>query len=142
MPAGIDQALEEAQRLEEETGPFAPTFCHNDLAAENWIYDGTKMWLIDWEYAGIGNPMFELACLSGHCFLTTEMEKELIRCYQGHYTDETMRKLKMFKVVSLLRGVCWGLIETAISDLNVDYHQYAADKLEAYYVARKEVDNR
>ena len=139
MPAGLDEALDESQRFERKIGPFFPTLCHNDVLAANWIDDGARMWLVDWEYAGVGNPMFDLANLSANFRFTTEMDEELLRCYHGDVTAKAMQELKVIKTVSLLREVLWALIQTAISDLDFDYHQYAADNLELYYAARKDL---
>ena len=139
MPAGIDEMLEDLTQLERMMGQFVPTFCHNDPYPTNWLIDGANMWIIDWEHAGIGNPMYDLGYLSVTFGFTTELDEQLIRCYQGEVTDKVMRDLKVMKTVALLRGVLWGLIRSVTSEVNFDFRKHAADRFEAYHALRKEL---
>lgn len=140
MPHGIEDAMEDVKRLERQMGPFVPTLCHNDVLAANWIFDGSRMWLVDWEYSGIGNPMFDLGNLSHNSRFPHSMDQALLKSYFGRVTRRKMGELKTMKAVSSLRECLWSLIQTVISDLDFDYHEYAADNLEAYHAFLKEVE--
>src|SRR5262249_43134553 len=63
-PVEIDTLLDDARRLSHRIAPFRPTLCHNDLLLANLIDDGRGLWLVDWEYAGIGHLLFDLANLA------------------------------------------------------------------------------
>ncbi|MDP6709504.1 MAG: choline/ethanolamine kinase family protein, partial [Alphaproteobacteria bacterium] len=65
-------------RLEAGVGPIRPVFCHNDLLAANLIDDGERLWLIDWEHAGISSPLFDLANLSSNNGLAASQETWLL----------------------------------------------------------------
>ena len=132
MPKGLSHAINEVELLENEIGPFIPTLCHNDVLAANWIFDGSKMWLIDWEYAGVGNPMFDLGNLAHNSEFTESMDKALLNAYFGKYNNKVIKEFKIMKAVSALRECLWSLIQTKISDLDFDFHKYAADNLHAY----------
>jgi len=139
MPNGLNRAIGEVELLENQVGSFIPTLCHNDVLAANWIFDGSKMWLIDWEYAGIGNRMFDLGNLAHNAGFTENMDKALLKSYFGKYNDKVLREFKIMKAVSGLRECLWSLIQTKISDLNFDFHKYAADNLQAYNTFLKQL---
>jgi thiamine kinase-like enzyme len=132
MPKGLSHAIDEVELLENEVGPFIPTLCHNDVLAANWIFDGSKMWLIDWEYAGIGNPMFDLGNLAHNSGFEEDMDRALLEVYFGKYNNKLITEFKIMKAVSALRECLWSLIQTKISDLDFDFHEYATDNLHAY----------
>ena len=139
MPNGLNRAIGEVELLEKQIEPFIPTLCHNDVLAANWIFDGSKMWLIDWEYAGIGNRMFDLGNLAHNSGFTENMDKALLESYFGKYNDKVIREFKIMKAVSGLRECLWSLIQTKISDLNFDFQEYAADNLQAYNTFLKQL---
>ncbi|MBI4585940.1 MAG: phosphotransferase [Planctomycetes bacterium] len=140
LPADLDRLLEDARRLSRLLSPFHPALCHNDLLAANLIDGGRRLWLVDWEYAGIGNPLFDLAGVSGNCALTPELEKTLLRAYFERLSRKILCELRILKTVSLLREALWGLIQTRASDLDFDYVKYAGDNFAAYKNARKQLE--
>ena len=59
MPEDIDELLlAESRQLSDQMAPFVPALCHNDLLPSNIIADDRRVWLVDWEYAGLGHPLF------------------------------------------------------------------------------------
>ena len=56
LPEGIDELLKDARIPVRRIGPFLPALCHNDLLPANLIWSDGRLWLIDWEYAGMGHP--------------------------------------------------------------------------------------
>ena len=137
LPAGLNDALEEAIQIAREVAPFRPVLCHNDLLAANLIDDGERLWLIDWEYGGIGNPLFDLANLSSNCELSSEQDRAFLESYRGRCSDGDIHDLNILKVLSLLRESLWALVQTRASHLEFDYAKYALEKLDAYHAARK-----
>ena len=83
LPAEIDDLLEDTRRLSHRIAPFRPVPCHNDLLPANLIDDGRSLWLVDWEYAGIGHPLFDLANLAANAALDDDQELGLLTAYRG-----------------------------------------------------------
>ena len=51
---------------------------HGDLIPNNFIHDGQRLWLIDWEYAGLGHPAVDLAMIASNFELNDQQTQELI----------------------------------------------------------------
>ena len=83
LPGDVDECLEDARRLSRQLAPFVPVLCHNDLLASNIIADDGRVWLVDWEYAGMGHPLFDLACASANCDFSDSQEAALLAGYRG-----------------------------------------------------------
>lgn len=138
VPADMDDLLADATELERRIEPFRPVLCHNDLLAANLIEDDQRMWLVDWEYAGMGHPLFDLAGLSGNCGLDEAQERFLLEAYLGTPPQRrTVVELQILKTISLLRESLWAVIQTVASEIEFDYTTYARDNLTAYRAARQ-----
>lgn len=138
LPEDIDELSSDAGQRSRAIRPFQPTLCHNDLLAANILDDGNRVWLVDWEYAGMGNPLFDLASVAGNCQLDAAAEETLLRAYRGRYDPVDHREIKTLKLASLLREALWGVLQTVSSDLDFDYESYASDYFAAYRRARME----
>ena len=136
LPDDIEELLDDSRRLSNHISDYQPTLCHNDLLAANIMDDGKKLWLVDWEYAGIGNPLFDLASIAANCRLNDEREAELIEAYFGSVLESIVRELQILKTVSLLREALWAVIQTVKSEIDFDYVKYATDNFDAYKRAR------
>jgi len=90
------------------------------------------LWVVDWEYAGVGNPLFDLASVSANCDLSTELESVILEAYFGQNSPDVMRELQILKTVSLLREALWAVIQTVKSQIDFDYGAYAADNFAAF----------
>jgi thiamine kinase-like enzyme len=134
LPDDLDAMLEDAGRLSQRIAPFRPVLCHNDLIPANLIDDGQRLWLVDWEYAGVGNPLFDLANVSANAELGADHEAALLAAYRetAEADPRDLAELRVFKAASLLREALWGAIQSVASDLDVDYRRYASDNLAAY----------
>ena len=141
LPDDIEELLNDSRRLSHQISVYQPTLCHNDLLAANIMDDGDKLWLVDWEYAGIGNPLFDLASVAANCRLNDEREAELIEAYLGSVAESIVRELHILKSVSLLREALWAVIQTVKSEIDFDYVKYATDNFEAYKRARVTLSN-
>ena len=140
LPETIDSVLEDMIWLSEEISPFRPALCHNDVLAANILDDGDRLWLVDWEYGGMGNPLFALAGVCGNCGLEREEEVLLLSAYFGREDAAVAREVRILKAVSLLRETLWAVIQTIASDIDFDYVTYAAELFEAYSRARQDLN--
>ena len=140
LPETIDSVLEDMSWLSEEISPFRPALCHNDVLAANILDDGDRLWLVDWEYGGMGNPLFDLAGVCGNCGLEREEEVLLLSAYFGREDAAVAREVRILKAVSLLRETLWAVIQTVASDIDFDYVSYAAELFEAYSRARQDLN--
>jgi thiamine kinase-like enzyme len=104
--------------------------------AANLIDDGRRLWLVDWEYAGVGHPLFDLANASANASFSDDQDRAWLEAYRGRLDPKDLTELQIFKAVSHLRESLWSTIQTVASDIDFDYQQYAATNLEAYRDAR------
>lgn len=100
---------------------------HHDLLAANLIDDGSRLWLIDYEYCGFGTGMFDLANLSSNNNFTAEESAQLLDAYFGHPpSDAILRSHAAMEAASLLREALWSLVSVPHLDRpGVDYAAYA-----------------
>ena len=140
LPENIDSVLEDIAWLAREVSPFRPSLCHNDVLAANILDDGDHLWLVDWEYGGMGNPLFDLAGVCGNCGLEPRDEALLLSAYFGREDPVVAREVRILKAVSLLRETLWAVIQTIASDIDFDYVTYAAELFEAYSRARQDLN--
>jgi thiamine kinase-like enzyme len=120
------EAKEIAERIEARRGPVESRPCHNDLLAANFISKGERLWLVDWEYAGMGDPAFDLANFAVNNGLDDDADGELLEAYGG--ADPSVHVLMRF--ISDFREAMWGLVQQAVADLDFDFAGYAAEHFE------------
>ena len=104
--------------------PFRPRLCHNDLLNGNFLDDG-RLRILDWEYAGMGDPFFDLANFAVHHGFSDDQERFLLECYFGEATPPRFARLKLMKVMSDFREAMWGMVQIGISELDFDFRGYA-----------------
>jgi thiamine kinase-like enzyme len=99
------------EELEKTVGEIQLVFGHNDLLAANFIDDGKRLWLFDWDYAGYNTALFDLANLSSNNALSSKQENWILETYhQQPVTDRLRRRLAAMKCVSLLRETLWSIV--------------------------------
>jgi thiamine kinase-like enzyme len=126
----LDALAAKNAQLEKALGPVTIVFGHNDLLAANLIDDGTRLWLIDWDYAGFNTPLFDLANLASNNELTPDLEDTLLGGYFGGHADADLRRgFAALKCASLLRESLWGAVSRFTSAIEFDYSGYARDHL-------------
>lgn len=127
IPPAFDQAHTVAARIEEAFGaaPIPPTTCHNDLLNANFLLDGDHTWIVDYEYAGMGDLFFDLGNLSINNGLSPEAQEMLLRLYFGQVEDVHRARLALMRVMSDFREAMWGVLQQALSSLDFDYVGYA-----------------
>jgi len=101
-----------------------PCPCHNDLLNGNFL-DAGQLYVLDWEYAGMGDPYFDLGNFSDHHGLSEDQDEWLLKCYFGEVTSKQSAHLKIMKALSDLREATWGLVQIGISKLDFDFREYA-----------------
>ncbi|MCZ4281929.1 choline kinase family protein [Kiloniella laminariae] len=122
--------LEMAAELETAVGQIDLVFGHNDLLAANFMDDGKRLWLIDWDYAGYNSPLFDLGGLVSNSGLGSDSENWLLEQYfEQPVTDELYRKYAAMKCASLLRETLWSMVSEVHSDIDFDFRQYTRDNL-------------
>lgn len=126
----IPGLIEKAARLEQAAGPFEIVFGHNDLLAANLLDDGTRLWLIDWDYAGFNTPLFDLGGLASNNELSPAEEKTMLELYyERPLTDALLHRYEAMKCGSLLRETMWSMISEIHSTIAFDYAAYTAENL-------------
>jgi thiamine kinase-like enzyme len=107
--------------------PIEPRPCHNDLLNANFIDDGTRIRIIDWEYAGMGDPFFDLGNFSINHELSADQDAYLLAAHDGGtVAPARLARLTLMRVVSDFREAMWGVLQQGISTLDVDFVAYAA----------------
>ncbi len=126
--------------LERNVGNIKLVFGHNDLLAANFIDDGDKIWLLDWEYAGYSPAIFDLANLSSNNQFSENHDDWIMeKYYQKTVTDEMRLRLRSMKCASLLRETLWSIIQEFHSDLGIDYQKYTEENLDRFNVAYRDL---
>ncbi|MDQ1510093.1 MAG: hypothetical protein QOG50_1937 [Actinomycetota bacterium] len=121
-----ERAAEYAREIEAAFGvtPEPRVPCHNDLNTANWIADGDRLWLLDWEYAGMNERFFDLGAMTANNEMDADSEAALLVAYFGERTPRRAARLALMKVLSDFREAMWGQVQQAISVLDIDYDQY------------------
>jgi thiamine kinase-like enzyme len=124
--AKIVVAIAEALPLRE------PAPCHNDLLHGNLLgVAGGGVLLVDWEYAGMGNPLFDLGNLAVNNEFDEDTEQHLLRAYFGEPPRPAdAAALRLMRVMSDAREAMWGVVQAAVSDLDFDFAAYSAKHFE------------
>ena len=123
--------LELAAALECRQLPLPIVFGHNDLLPGNFLDDGEKLWLIDFEYAGFGTAMFDLAGAASNAGMDDAESEELLTVYFDGPPDAALRRAHAaMQCASLLREAMWSMVsELHLSAPGVDYAAYTAENL-------------
>ena len=142
FPAQFDSWLDKMREIEtalassrrRAVSPLAsPAFCHNDLLNGNFLMDngspprrsGGRIFLLDWEYAGMGDVYFDLANFAAHHEFNEEQESQLLDAYFGNVVSTQHAYLKLMKIMSDFREAMWAMVQISISQLDVDFRDYA-----------------
>jgi thiamine kinase-like enzyme len=103
-----------------------PLPCHNDLLTGNFLHDGERIVIVDWEYAGMGDPFFDLGNFAVNNELGDEHEERLLEAYFGEPpTPRRRAAVKLFRFMSDFREAMWGVVQTTVSHLDFDFGGYA-----------------
>jgi len=133
--------LIKAERLEQAAGPFEIAFGHNDMLAANFLDDGQRLWLIDWDYAGFNTPLFDLGGLASNNEFSEDAERAMLEAYyQKPLTPDLWRRYQAMKCASLLREMLWSMVSEIHSTIDFDYAAYTAENRARFERAYAEQD--
>jgi len=141
-PAEYEDARELAARIVAALGAWQLVPCHNDLLPGNLLRELTadRVMIVDWEYAGMGHPCFDLGNLSVNNGFDDGVDERLLGAY--HRAAPTPRQratLKLMRVLSDAREAAWGVMQGYVSDLDFDFAAYAARHFERLRAAQGEL---
>ena len=126
----IYRFMEINKQLEKTVGAVEMKFGHNDLLCGNFIDDGRRLWLIDWDYAGFNSPLFDLANLASNNEYSENLEKQLLEMYfEKTVSADLWKRYFAMKCASLLREAMWSMASEIHSTLDFDYVQYTTENL-------------
>jgi len=128
LPPSYEQARTIAARIAAALPGSEPRPCHNDLLAGNLVLerDAGRVMIVDWEYAGMGHPCFDLGNLSVNNDFDDAADERLLGAYHGTTPSRAQRAtLKLMRVLSDVREAAWGVMQGCVSDLDFDFDSYA-----------------
>ena len=132
VPAGYDALMpqvESARRaLAVRAGPTVP--CNNDLLAANFIDDGVRLWLIDYEYSGNNDPCFELGNIWGESGLSGEALAGLVTGYYSRPLRNKIARAQLLGIIGKYGWALWGAIQAATSPIEFDFWSWAMARYE------------
>jgi thiamine kinase-like enzyme len=133
LPDGYHEVVEEAGAVREalEARPVELAPCHNDPLTENFLDDGGRVWLVDWEYSGMNDPYWDLGDVSVEAGLSAEQELELLNAYTARAaTEADLGRMTVYKAMADLLWTLWGLIQHANDNPTDDYWAYSTRRFE------------
>lgn len=134
LPATIDWMVERAKTIDRMMRavprPLRP--CHNDLLLANFIDDGHRIRIVDWEYAAMGDPFFDLGNFAVHQGFSDTQEAMLLEAHLGQATAPDLARLKLMKILSDLREAMWAMVQVTISTLDYDFVAYGRKHFDRY----------
>lgn len=132
LPEGYHDVVAEAEAvraaLDAHALPLAP--CHCDPLCENFLDTGERMWIVDWEYSGMNDPMWDLGDLSVEGGFDADQDEEMLRAYFGGEALPADRgRIVIYKAMCDLLWTLWGLIQLANGNPADDFRAYADGRL-------------
>ena len=129
----IPSLLKKAEKLEKLSSPREIVFGHNDLLAANFLDDGSKIWVVDWEYGGFNDPLFDIGGLSSNNDLDENLESEVLEMYfKEKPSKDLIIKYNAMKTASLLRETMWSMVSEITSKIEFNYAEYTSDNLRKF----------
>ncbi|MGC5840621.1 phosphotransferase family protein [Mesorhizobium abyssinicae] len=128
LPAGYHDVVREADsvRAALATHPIPIVACHCDPLCENFLDTGDRMWIVDWEYSGMNDPLWDLGDLSVEGKFDAAQDEELMLAYFGRAPKPAERgRVVIYKAMCDLLWTLWGLIQLANNNPVDDFRAYA-----------------
>ena len=126
----LPDLLSQSAMLEKNSSPYEIVFGHNDLLPGNFLDDGSRLWVIDWEYAGFNTPLFDLGGLASNCDFSQKEEIHLLENYfEKKIDDKLLLQYNSLKCSSLLRETMWSMVSELTSKIDFDYKNYTQENL-------------
>ncbi len=135
LPDMIDWYLDTSREIEMAMyarEPLIPRPCHNDLLNGNFIDDGNRILILDWEYAGMGDIFFDLGNFAVQHEFNDQQDEVLLRTYFNNPADSQRAHQKLMKIMSDLREAMWAQVQIGVSKLDFDYAGYGRKYFERF----------
>ncbi len=130
IPDDFQDHLGDVSAIERALGarPLPTVPCHNDLLAENYIDDGTQLWIVDFEYSGNDDPAFELGDTAQECGFHPDLRAALCETYFGEATPALMARMDLQAVMADVGWTLWAAIQAKISSIAYDFWGWAEER--------------
>jgi thiamine kinase-like enzyme len=140
IPDGYSERMSTIAQIEKamSINPLTTVPCNNDLLAENYIDDGNKLWLIDYEYSGNNDPTFELGNTCQEMQFNDAQISEVCAAYFGEATADKIARMKLNMIMSDVGWGLWAAIQAKISTIDFDFWDWA---IERWGRAEKKMDS-
>jgi thiamine kinase-like enzyme len=121
------EALEDAMR----SGDEALVPCNNDLLAANFIDDGAKIWLIDYEYSGMNEASFELGNIASESGLDVPTTQVLVDAYWGRTDPAKLARARAWSLLARYGWTLWASIQDGVSPIDFDFWEWGMQKYDS-----------
>jgi thiamine kinase-like enzyme len=130
IPAGYREHLRQLPRIEAALAarPLPTVPCHNDLLADNYLDDGERLWLVDWEYSGNNDPTFELGNTCQELAYDEAQATELCAAYFGEASPALLARMHLQMIMSDVGWTLWAAIQARISTIDYDFTGWAEER--------------
>jgi thiamine kinase-like enzyme len=132
LPAGYEDFLPVADSIRTALAmrPAASVPCHNDLLPANILDDGLRLWVVDFEYAGNGDPCFELGNAWSEASLPPELLEPLVTAYAGRPSRALVARARLLGLMSKYGWTLWASISAAVAEVDFDFWSWGMEKYE------------
>jgi len=130
IPPNYPQRMKTVQQIERALAakPSATVPCHNDLLAENYIDDGSQLWIVDYEYSGNNDPCFELGNTCQEQQFDTPRIEALCSAYFGSARPDKLARMQLNMIMSDVGWTLWAAIQASISGIDFDFWGWAVER--------------
>ena len=133
LPDGYHDVVKAAEPVKESLQANSTTLapCHCDPLCENFLDDGKNMWIVDWEYSGMNDPLWDLGDLSVEAGMNEAQENEMLEAYFGRAPTSAQKgRVIIYKAMCDLLWTLWGLIQLADKNPADDFWAYSIERFE------------
>jgi len=139
-PPQLSEALDISGKIIDACAlhPRAFVPCHNDLIAANFLQNKDQIYLLDWEYGGMGDPYVDLGNCAANFCMDDSTCFMFVEAYLGKKPSENdIAQLHLLRVLSDLREALWSYVQVGVSSLDVDFHAYGIKHLDRFLLNSK-----
>ena len=145
LPEDIEELVSLSRQLEDvyQQIDVPEVFCHNDVQIANIIRDRSgRIWVIDWEYAGIGNPYFDLAMVVNNAGLNRQQTDRMLLSYFGAVREADYARIELSRFQSAMRESLWSVVAAPVLATDWDYQEWADRYFESARSIKRRIDNK
>jgi len=130
IPKGFRGRLHQVRQIERafSVNPVPSVPCHNDLLEENYIDDGSQLWIVDFEYSGNNDPCFELGDTAQECGFDQELRATLCAAYFGGLREDRLARMNLHALMADVGWTLWAAIQAKISTIEFDFWGWAQER--------------